>query len=72
MKNERFKTQQIDGETLYLVSLDDTWRLTIEPRNRNNGTERYDGWFPRFYTNPKSAKASVTRKFGREWKWEKF
>ncbi|AZS26373.1 hypothetical protein DYL72_15835 [Vibrio anguillarum] len=64
------KTQQIDGETLYLHHTDGLWTLIIEPANRNNGTQSYDGWFPRYYSKASSAKAAVTKKFGREWQWK--
>jgi hypothetical protein len=64
------KTQSLDGETLYLTYIDCEWRLTIEPANRNNGTQSYDGWFPRTYSQVSAAKAAVTRKFGREWEWQ--
>jgi len=65
-----FKTQDVDGETLYLNYYKGTWKLTIDPPNRYNGTHKYDGWFPRFYSNPSHAKAAVTRKFGNEWQWQ--
>jgi len=65
------KTQSIDGETLYLTHIGNEWRLEVEPAYRHNGTQNYDGWFPRFYTKASYAKAAVTKKFGPEWKWEK-
>jgi hypothetical protein len=46
------------------------WLLTIEPPNRNNAYQSYDGWFPRRYSQVSAAKAAVTRKSGREWKWQ--
>lgn len=70
MSNQALKTQQLNGETLYLTYMGSEWRLTIDPANRSNGTQSYDGWFPRNYSQVRSAKAAVTRKFGGEWKWE--
>lgn len=70
MAKQPLKTQELDGETLYLTFEGKEWLLTIVPAYRSNGTERYDGWFPRHYSNVNRAKASVTRKFGREWLWE--
>ncbi|ODM57023.1 hypothetical protein BC455_18195 [Vibrio harveyi] len=71
MSRHSLKTQKLGDETLYLTYIDNKWELTIVPANRHNGTERYDGWFPRYYTKVSSAKAAVTRKLGREWIWEK-
>lgn len=71
MTYQRLKTQELQGETLHLVFIHDRWRLSIEPENRRNGTQSYDGWFPRYYSKASFAKAAVTRKFGRVWQWEK-
>ena len=66
----KMKTQKLCGETLFLNYVENEWILTIEPANRRDGTERYDGWFPRHYSKVSHAKVAVTKKFGREWQWE--
>ncbi len=65
------KTQSIDGETLFLTYIGGEWRLEVEPAYRRNGTQNYDGWFPRTYSSIGAAKGAVTRVFGKEWQWQK-
>lgn len=63
-KTVRSFRQMIGAETIYITY------LAIEPAYRRNGAERYNGWFPKNYSKPSYAKAAVTKKLGREWRWE--
>lgn len=69
LSKKQLKTQQLDGETLYLTYIINKWWLTIEPENNRNGTQRYDGWYPRCYSKVSHAKMAVTKKLGKEWQW---
>jgi hypothetical protein len=70
MRIESLKTQIIDGEQIFLRFDGSDWVLWIEPANRHNGTQTYDGWFPRRYKKQSAAKGALTKMLGPEWQWE--
>ena len=43
---------------------------TVSPENRHNGTQSFDGWFPRFFSEPQYAKSSLTKFLGESVVWE--
>ena len=69
MTTQPLKTQQLAGDTLHLHYTGNEWKLTIEPAYRHDGTAKYDGWFPRYYSRASSAKAAVTKNLGGGWVW---
>ena len=44
-------------------------KLSVRPEYRRNGTQTYDGWFPRYYSKPQYAKAALTRFLGESVNW---
>jgi len=59
-----------DEYTFYIEPCGSGCRLTVEPANRHNGTQSFDGWFPRLYTRPQDAKAALPRFLGEAVMWE--
>ncbi|HAI2561464.1 TPA: hypothetical protein HJJ02_004539 [Escherichia coli] len=45
-----------DGYTFSISPYGDGYRLSVSPENRHNGTQSFDGWFPRFFSEPQYAK----------------
>ena len=43
--------------------------LTSDSVDGYNGTQTYDGWFPRYYSKPQYAKAALTRFLGESVNW---
>ncbi|BDZ90751.1 hypothetical protein VEE68_51980 (plasmid) [Escherichia coli] len=39
-------------------------------KTRHNGTQSFDGWFPRFFSEPQYAKSSLTKFLGESLVWE--
>ncbi|WP_415913293.1 hypothetical protein [Neptuniibacter sp. QD37_11] len=58
-----------DGEIFFITPTDSGWLLTTNRQYRRNGTNAYDGWFPRHYTHTRSAKAALTRFLGQKLDW---
>ncbi len=48
-------------DTHLAFHLTDGYRLSVSPENRHNGTQSFDGWFPRFFSEPQYAKSSLTK-----------
>ncbi|HGB5786718.1 TPA: hypothetical protein ACIVT4_003320, partial [Salmonella enterica subsp. diarizonae serovar 61:l,v:z35] len=69
MTRSRFRSDSIDGFTFIISPHGQGCRLSVEPEYRRNGTQSYDGWFPRFYTKPQYAKAALTRFLGEPVNW---
>ena len=65
----RLSSDSIDGVTFIISPHGQGGRLSVEPEYRRNGTQNYDGWFPRFYTKPQYAKAALTRYLGEPVNW---
>lgn len=59
-----------DVYTVYISVSGSGCRLSVEPENRFNGTQSFDGWFPRYYSRPQYAKASLTRFLGETVTWQ--
>lgn len=58
-----------DKYTFYISVSGSGCRLSVEPENRFNGTQSFDGWFPRYYSRSQDAKASLTRFLGETVIW---
>lgn len=69
MISSRLSSDSIDGVTFIISPHGQGCRLSVEPEYRRNGTQNYDGWFPRFYTKPQYAKAALTRYLGEPVNW---
>lgn len=62
-------SDSVDGYT-FLISPDGNGcKLSVRPEYRRNGTQTYDGWFPRYYSKPQYAKAALTRFLGESVNW---
>jgi hypothetical protein len=60
-----------DGYTFSISPYEDGYRLSVSPENRHNGTQLFDGWFPRFFfSEPQYAKSSLTKFLGESLVWE--
>ncbi|HHU7933102.1 TPA: hypothetical protein ACUK0A_005717, partial [Escherichia coli] len=59
-----------DGYTFSISPYGDGYRLSVSPENRHNGTQSFDGWFPRFFSEPQYAKSSLTKFLGESLVWE--
>jgi hypothetical protein len=59
----------VGNETFIIQPLSNEFELSVEPSNRFNGTQAYDGYFPRRYSSPRYAKAALTRFFGENLTW---
>lgn len=59
-----------DGYTFSISPYGDGYRLSVSPENRHNGTQSFDGWFPRFFSEPQYAKSSITKFLGESLVWE--
>lgn len=60
-----------DGYTFYISPRGTGCVLSVEPANRFNGTQSFDGRFPRTYTKPQYAKAALTKYLGEAVNWER-
>ncbi|XIH62115.1 hypothetical protein C1N60_23215 (plasmid) [Pantoea sp. SGAir0184] len=69
MTGRTLMARSSDGYTFTITSYDKGYRLSVCPENRYNGTQSFDGWFPRFYTRPQSAKSALTRFLGESLVW---
>lgn len=59
------------GSDKFLIEcVNGQFRLSVEPANRSNGTQSFDGWFPRFFSKPRSAKSALTRFLGESLDWQ--
>lgn len=58
-----------DTHTFYIVPFGSDFMLYVMPEYRRNGTQSFDGHFPRFYKSPKFAKAALTRMLGKPEQW---
>tara|TARA_B100000700_G_scaffold311500_2_gene393666 strand:+ start:126653 stop:126889 length:237 start_codon:yes stop_codon:yes gene_type:complete len=61
-----------DDETFSIRSAHDGFRLRVDPANRHNGTQSYDGWFGsdgRSYKRVQDAKSGLTKFLGLSEGW---
>jgi hypothetical protein len=71
MQNDKgLKTSYDNKEVFFIVPFKDGYDLYVEPAYRHNGTQAYDGRFPRHYKKVGAAKASLTKFLGKPEKWE--
>tara|TARA_Y100001934_G_C12254903_1_gene727019 strand:- start:10 stop:243 length:234 start_codon:yes stop_codon:yes gene_type:complete len=64
MKNNAFTPLQTKcGSDTFIIKPygDDAFLLAVDPAWRYNGTQNYDGYFPREYKTPQAAKAALSR-----------
>lgn len=66
------KTEYAQGEAFFIVPHGNDFKLYVEPVYRRNGTQNYDGYFPRYFSRVSSAKSSLTRFLGKPEKWLEF
>jgi hypothetical protein len=66
---KRLKSTTEDGYTFFITHDGTEYCLTVEPAYRYNGTQSFDGWFPRFYSDAKFAKGALTRFLGEQVLW---
>jgi hypothetical protein len=64
------KTDYGDEEFFFIKASGDGVILFVEPANRFNGTQNYDGYFPRYYSHTRYAKAALTRSLGKPNDWQ--
>lgn len=57
------------NENFFIVPHGDEFKLYVVPENRRNGTQSYDGYFPRFYKKLSAAKAGLTKFLGKPEQW---
>lgn len=69
MNSKRLKSNTENGYTFFITPDGSGYSLTVEPEFRRNGTQSFDGWFPRFYTESKYAKGSLTKFLGEPVHW---
>jgi len=55
--------------TLYIRESDGDYILSVEPEFRRNGTQSFDGAFPRLYKRVQDAKGYSTKMFGSGLVW---
>ena len=63
-------TSYDDKETFFIIAVGAEYKLYVEPESRRNGTQAYDGYFPRFFSEVRFAKASLTKFLRKPDKWE--
>lgn len=56
-------------DTFYIVPNGDRFRLEVDPPNRHNGTQNYDGYFPRFFKSVPAAKGCLSKFLGKPPAW---
>lgn len=62
---------KLDDRYTFIITTDDKGcRLSVEPAYRHNGTQSFDGRFPRFYTSPRYAKSALTKFLGEAVIWQ--
>lgn len=62
-------SDSVDGYTFCISTDGNECKLSVRPEYRRNGTQTYDGWFPRYYSKPQYAKAALTRFLGESVNW---
>lgn len=62
-------SDSVDGYTFCISTDGNGCKLSVRPEYRRNGTQTYDGWFPRYYSKPQYAKAALTRFLGESVNW---
>lgn len=66
------ETSYDGSEYFYIVPHYGEFKLYVDPEFRSNGTQSYDGYFPRFYKRVGSAKAGLTKFLGKPEQWNEF
>jgi len=69
MSYKTIKTNYGDKYTFFIKHIGSEFVLFVEPEFRNNGTQNFDGYFPRTYSHPKYAKAALTKYLGKPNPW---
>lgn len=69
MSVKQLKSTTEDGYTFFISHDGTEYCLTVEPAYRRNGTQTFDGLFPRFYSEVKFAKGALTRFLGKQAVW---
>lgn len=57
------------NETFYITPHGDRFKLTVDPEYRHNGTQNYDGYFPRHFKSVPAAKGCLTKFLGKPPAW---
>ncbi len=69
--HDKVLVAKLDDGYTFIITTDDTGcRLSVEPAHRHNGTQSFDGRFPRFYSSPRYAKSALTKFLGEAVSWE--
>lgn len=69
MTSSLISSNSVTGYTFTISSDGQGFKLSVEPPYRHNGTQTFDGWFPRFYTKSQYAKAALTKFLGESVTW---
>lgn len=69
MSFKTLKTELPDGEIYRIKLSGNHFMVTLEPEFRNNGTEKYNGYFPRPCKSLRGAKSVVTKWLGYKPNW---
>ncbi len=64
------KTLLEGDEEFSIVPSGNQFSLIVKPEFRHNGTQNYDGRFPRSYSEPRYAKAALTKFLGCSVDWQ--
>jgi len=64
------KTSYGDEYTFFITPHGDEFKLSADPAWRRNGTQTFDGYFPRYFKKVSSAKSSLTKFLGKPDEWK--